>query len=234
MPALSATSSDSPMPTGDTIIQDREAAAGYDQQAQQTNWLGPQVVFGLTYEFVRPGESVLDLGIGSGLSSILFHQAGLRVFGLDGSSEILAVCAAKGFTVGLKQHDLCDLPLPYPDGFCNHVVSVAVLNSFQDLGGIFSEVAHIMQPEGLFAFTVEDQKPGQPDRYAINRVEVAEQAQADTAVTLFRHPTATITRWFDQNGLVLLRSLEFVAFEYPAEKRNVLFKAYVARLASQA
>jgi SAM-dependent methyltransferase len=104
------------------------------------------------------------------------------------------VCAAKGFTVGLRQHDLRDLPLPYPDGFCNHVVSVAVLNSFPDLGGIFSEVRRLLQPNGLFAFTVEDQKPGQPDRYAINRVELTEQAQAESAVTLFRHPTAAVAR----------------------------------------
>lgn len=217
------------MKTGDTLIQDHESAVSYDQQAQQSNWLGPQVVFGLTYEFVRPGEWLLDLGIGSGLSSILFHRAGLRVYGLDGSREILAVCAAKGFAADLKCHDLRDLPLPYPDGFCKHAVSVAVLNSFEDLGGIFAEAARLLQPGGIFAFTLEDQKAGQADRYAINRVEVAETARSETAVTLFRHSAGTLARLLARNGFGLLRSIEFVAFEYPAENRKVMFKACVAR-----
>lgn len=217
------------MPTGDTIIPDRQSAVGYDQQAQQTNWLGPQVVFGLTYEFVRPGETLLDLGIGSGLSSILFHRAGLRVYGLDGSSEILKVCAAKGFAAELTQHDLRDLPLPYPDRFCNHIVSVAVLNSFKDLGALFQEAARIMQRRGVFAFTVEDWKPGQAESYPINRVDVAEAARDETAVRLYRHNADDLARLFDQNGFELRRSLEFVAFEYPAENRDIFFKAYVVR-----
>jgi hypothetical protein len=62
----------------DTIIPDRNSAFEYDRQARETNWLGPEVVFGLVYEYVKPGETLLDLGIGSGLSSIRFHQAGLQ------------------------------------------------------------------------------------------------------------------------------------------------------------
>ena len=96
------------MGANDTIIQDSQAANEYDNQARATNWFGPEVVFGLAYEFVRPGDCLLDLGIGSGLSSILFHQAGLRVFGLDGSNEVLNVCKSKNFAEELKQHDLAD------------------------------------------------------------------------------------------------------------------------------
>jgi predicted TPR repeat methyltransferase len=217
------------MKTNSTIIQDSQSASGYDEQAQNTNWFGPEVVFGLAYEYVRPGDSILDLGIGSGLSSILFHKAGLKVFGLDGSSEVLAVCEAKGFTVELKEHDLREFPFPYPSHFCDHVVSIAVLNSFADLAPLFAQVARIIKPEGLFAFTVEEQKPGQEDRYAINRVEVAEMAKEETAVMLFRHSEAYITRLLDQNGFEPLKALEFVAFKYPAENKDIFFKAYVAR-----
>ncbi len=217
------------MQTGDTIIRDKQAAADYDRQAQITNWFGPEVVFGLTYEFVKPGDALLDLGIGSGLSSILFHKAGVRAYGLDGSAEILEICAAKGFAAELKQHDLRDLPLPYASNFCNHVISVAVLNSFRDLTALFEEIARIIEGGGIFAFTVEDQQPGQEDSYAINRVDVSEKARAETAVTLFRHRADYIARLLDQSGFVLLKALEFLAFKYPAENRDVFFKAYVAR-----
>jgi len=217
------------MTPNDTIIRDQQYAAEYDLQAQQTHWFGPEVVFGLAYDLVKPGESLLDLGIGSGLSSILFYKAGLRVYGLDGSSEILEVCRAKHFTVDLKQHDLRSVPLPYPDGYVNHVVSIAVLNSFQDLGLLFEDIARIMLPEGVIAFTVEDQKPGQENSYAINPVEVAEQPDPESAVRLFRHSFAYLTQLLERSGFRLIKKLEFVAFSYPAENRDVFFTAYVAQ-----
>ena len=217
------------MQTNDTIIQDSQSANEYDDQARATNWFGPEVVFGLTYEFVRPGDCLLDLGIGSGLSSIPFHKAGLRVFGLDGSSEVLRVCKSKNFVEELKQHNLHDLPLPYPSQFCNHVVSVAVLNSFKNLAPLFDEVARIMKAGGIFAFTVEEQKSGQEESYAINRVDVSEKPKDETAVRLYRHSEEYITRLLGRNGFVLLKTLEFVAFKYPAENKDIFFKAYVTR-----
>jgi predicted TPR repeat methyltransferase len=217
------------MQANDTIIRDSQSANEYDNQARATNWFGPEVVFGLTYEFVQPGDCLLDLGIGSGLSSILFHKAGLRVFGLDGSSKVLKVCKSKNFVEALKQHDLRDLPLPYPSQFCNHVVSIAVLNSFEDLAPLFDEVARIMKASGIFAFTVEEQKPGQQGSYAINRVEVSEKPRDEMAVRLYRHSEDYMTRLLGRNGFVLLKTLEFVAFKYPAENKDIFFKAYVVR-----
>ncbi len=217
------------MQTSDTIIHDKQSAVEYDAQAKKTNWFGPEVVFGLTYEFVKQGDSMLDLGIGSGLSSILFYKAGLRVYGLDGSKEILKICASKGFVSELKHHDLCDLPLPYASNFCNHIVSVAVLNSFKDLKPLFKEIARIIEGHGIFAFTVEDQQPGQEDSYAINRVDLSEKARVETAVKLFRHRDEYIVQLLDETGFMLLKALEFLAFKYPAENRDVFFKAYVTR-----
>jgi len=212
-----------------TIIPDRQAAEGYDEQARQTDWFGPDVVFGLVYEFVRPGDVIVDLGIGSGLSALPFHKAGARVFGLDGSSEVLAVCSAKGFTEDLKLHDLRRLPLPYDSAFFDHAVCVAVLNSFQDLTGFFDEVARILTARGTFAFTVESRAADQTDHYAINRVDVSDAPRMETAVTLYRHARADVAACLMRSGLVTLKTLDFVAFRYPAEKRDVVFTAYVAR-----
>jgi predicted TPR repeat methyltransferase len=178
---------------------------------------------------VRSGQTLLDIGIGSGLSSILFHEAGLRVLGVDGSQEILDVCAAKNFTEDLRLHDLRQVPLPYADQAVDHIVAAAVLNSFKDLAPLFREFSRVMKEEGVLAFTVEEQKPGQDSAYAINRVDLSELPRPKAAVMLFRHPGAYIRALLAQNGFKLVRSLEFVAFQYPAENRDVLFRAYVAR-----
>ena len=43
------------MKTGDTIIADEQSAVEYDKQAKNTNWFGPDVVFGLAFECLSPG-----------------------------------------------------------------------------------------------------------------------------------------------------------------------------------
>ncbi len=213
----------------DTIIHDIRSAREYDDQARLTNWRGPEAIFGLSYEYVKPGQSLLDLGIGSGLSSILFHKAGLRVYGLDGSSEILKVCAAKNFTVELKLHDLRKLPLPYSTSSFDHVMAIAVLNSFSELGFLFSDIARILKGEGIFAFTVEEQKPDQATSYPINRLEVSEVPDPESAVVLHRHSESYINGLLDRIHFNVLKTFEFVAFKYPAENINILFKAYITQ-----
>ncbi len=162
----------------------------------------------------------------------MFHKAGLKVYGLDGSSEILEVCRSKAFAVGLKQHDLRSLPLPYPSGFFDHVICVAVLNSFYDLAPLFAEISRILKPGGMYAFTVEEQAAGQEDHYAINPVEVAENPEEGVAVMLYRHGAKVIRSVLEGNSFTPLKALEFVAFAYPAEQRNVYFKATIARKVS--
>jgi SAM-dependent methyltransferase len=213
--------------SNDTIIHDARSAREYDDQARLTNWLGSEAVFGLTYEYVKAGQSLLDLGIGSGLSSIPFHKAGLRIYGLDGSREILKICAVKNFAVELKMHDLRKLPLPYATGSFDHVIAIAVLNSFGDLSPLFIDIARIVKREGLFAFTVEEQKPGLESSYMINPVEVSEEPDAEIAVVLHRHRESYINGILKRNHFILLKTFEFVAFKYPAENRDILFKAYI-------
>ncbi len=213
----------------DAIIHDQESAVGYDEQARQTKWFGADAVFGLTYEFVQPGEVLLDIGIGSGLSSVLFHKAGLKIYGLDASDEILKVCEAKGFVADLRQHDIRDTPYPYPDQFFQHIISVAVLNALPDLHPVVVEVGRMLKPQGIFAFTVENQKPGDADRYLINKIDVDEQPKPEDAVILFRCRPAEISDLLTKQGFTLRKTFEFAAFEYPAEQRNIFFKAYIAQ-----
>ncbi len=70
----------------------------YDEEAEATGWYGPEVAFGLAFKYLRPGQSILDLGIGTGLAAVLFRQAGLKVYGMDVAPEMLDACRGKGFT----------------------------------------------------------------------------------------------------------------------------------------
>ena len=74
----------------------------YDRKAEEYNWRGPEIIFGLAYPYTNQGESLLDMGIGTGLSSEPFAGAGLKVYGMDISEKMLDICRDKGFTWGLQ------------------------------------------------------------------------------------------------------------------------------------
>ena len=70
-------------------------AADYDAQVSAYDCYLAEALFGLCYDFVQPGQSLLDLGIGSGLSAAPFARAGLRVAGMDFAPGMLDLCRAK-------------------------------------------------------------------------------------------------------------------------------------------
>ena len=67
-------------------------AETYDSQSQTYQWHGPAILFGLMYPDLTPGETVLDLGIGTGLGALSFYKAGLKVIGIDISAAMLDQC----------------------------------------------------------------------------------------------------------------------------------------------
>ena len=87
----------------------------------------------------------------------------------------------------------------------------------------------VIKNQGIFAFTTEKRKPGQADQYATNPVEVSEAPDAETAVPLHEHSDEEIARALDGGGFSQLKALDFSAFKYPAENRDIYFKATVAR-----
>jgi predicted TPR repeat methyltransferase len=200
-------------------------ASHYDSEAEEYDWRGPEVVFGLSYSFVNPGESVLDIGIGTGLGSVLFHKAGLHVYGMDVSTEMLEACRSKGFAVDLKKHDLKAEPYPYGEASLDHAVCLGVLNFFKDLKIVFREVARILRDNGIFVFVVGDRGPGDEAQFVVGR----EDTEADSSVTMYRHGTEEIDGPLNDNHFDLVRCLEFPVPMDRERTKTLRAKAYVAR-----
>ena len=128
-------------------------AGAYDAQIKAYDCHIAELLFGLCYEFVGPGQRLLDAGIGSGLSSELFAKAGLEVHGMDFAPAMLQICQAKGFAVELKRHDLEQVPWPYDTGAFDLVVCCGVLHFVAELDEIFDEAGRVLASGGVFAFT---------------------------------------------------------------------------------
>jgi predicted TPR repeat methyltransferase len=209
---------------------DREAAS-YDQYVAEQGCYGNEALFGLMYEYVEPGQTVLDMGIGTGLGSILLHRMGLTVSGFDASQGMLDVCAAKGFAADLVRHDLYDVPYPYEAGSFDHVLCAGVLHFFADLEPVFREAARIVRPGGLFAFTVEDQQPGQEAEYVIQLDDGPDSEGGPTTIHMFRNSEAQVADLLERNGFKLLKRFEFFADRHPTEGHKIYFHAHVTRRA---
>ncbi|TAJ12585.1 class I SAM-dependent methyltransferase [Marinilabiliaceae bacterium JC017] len=196
-------------------------AGNYDLSAKKSNWHAPEIAFGLSYQYIKPGEAILDLGIGTGLSSVLYHQAGLRIYGIDFSEKMLEVCAGKKMTVDLKQHDLLQAPYPYESNSINHAVCSGVFHVFKDLSVIFNEMQRILQNNGLFVFSVIDCDENE------SRAEIIKSHKfSNEQFTSYRYTYAEINELIQSHGFSLRASVVFEAIHVD---RKTKLKMYLAQ-----
>jgi predicted TPR repeat methyltransferase len=198
-----------------------DAAENYDREAEATNWLGPEVAFGLSFKFIKSGESILDIGIGTGLSSALYHKAGLNVFGMDISPEMLEVCAEKKIAVRLERHDLTKTPYPFDTASMDHVTCVGVMHFFRDLSLIFKEASRIIRQNGIFIFVVADKKPEQDSEIKI--------MHSDFGITIYRHSLSQIGNLVKNHKFLIVRSQEFPVSLDHEHNIKIEARAYTVR-----
>lgn len=201
------------------IQTDPQRASDYDQLAKKYQWYGPEILFGLCYDVIKPGDKLLDLGIGTGLCSALFFKQGLEIYGLDSSDEMLAMCRQKGIATELKKWDLLDTPLPYADAQFDIIISGGVFQFFEDLQPIFKEVARIIKPNGIFAFinnTIPDDFP--IDSYS----EISEGSS-----WIFSFSDHYMGGLLHQNDFRRLKEVKFFVLE--EEEKDMLLKSYIVQ-----
>nr|WP_320193149.1 class I SAM-dependent methyltransferase [uncultured Desulfobacter sp.] len=194
----------------------------YDQNAEKIDWLDPAITFGMAYRFVKPGDRLLDIGIGTGLSSQLFYKAGLEIHGIDFSPKMLARCRSKQMAKELKEHDLSILPYPYESNSMDHAVCTGVTHLFKDLTPIFQELARILKSGGVFAFVVPDRQEDEA-----REIQVESRHSPGEKVTIFSHSILNINTLLDSYGFDPLFNLAFEASAIG--HRTAQYKAYVVK-----
>ncbi len=103
------------------------------------------------------GQSVLDLGCGSGVYSLRFAERGAAVAGLDLSQVMISLAREKARERGLKvDFQVADISklLAFEDGAFDLVFTATVLHYLEDLESFFSEAARVMKPCGRMIASV--------------------------------------------------------------------------------
>lgn len=201
------------------VQRNQSGAEQYDEMALATGWQGPVVAFHLLSPYIKPGQIILDLGIGTGLSSELFFKYGLHVIGLDISQEMLDICKKKGCVAELLCHDLNTVPYPVDNAAVDHVISIGVFQFFKTLDLIFGEVNRVIKNGGMFVFITGDRKQN----------ELAEVVVDSTisgmkhSITMYRHTIDQITRLLEKNEFILVKTSEINV--YMDTDRSLIFPA---------
>lgn len=199
-------------------------ARAYDSEAEATGWRGPEIAFGMMREQIIPGQSVLDLGIGTGLVAERFREAGAVVHGLDASQEMLDACRWKGFE-HLMLHDLTAVPYPYPAESFDHAVCMGVLSFIPDPSPLFAETGRILKTGGMFVFGTTDRAESEPSELLVG----PEYTGYDQPVTLYRHSAGQVRGWIDGSGFLLLKSTPFLAYMDRDRTGSMRMRCYSAR-----
>jgi len=200
----------------------KEFVKKYDDAIKQQKWYGAEILFGMVYEYLKINDKILDIGIGTGLSAKAFHKAGLEIYGLDYSQEMLEACKQKNIASNLQQFDLNNTPLPYQTNYFNHVSASAVLYFIPQLDDLFSEISRILKKTGIWAFIVEENTNQQQSKFI-------EKPRGKSGLVNYQHSSQYLFDLMKDNGFSLLKKTEFVAENFQMEGKAVPFQLYVTK-----
>jgi predicted TPR repeat methyltransferase len=135
---------------------------------------------------------------------------------------MLSACRAKGFTQELQICDISKDPLPYSDRRFHHVICCGVLHFLPDLTSIFSEVKRVIQPGGIFAFTLIPLEQQEEDR------DFQEQSTG-WGIPIYQHTPQYIRNLLVTNSFHLLKEQRILTKGYDKTNYDIQLSVMVTK-----
>jgi demethylmenaquinone methyltransferase/2-methoxy-6-polyprenyl-1,4-benzoquinol methylase len=152
---------------------------------------------------LRPGERVLDVGAGTGVSTEELQRSGAFAVGADLSVGMLVAGRHAGRTVPLLAGDA--VRLPFPDGTFDAVTISFALRNVQDTAGALRELGRVTRPGGRLVVCEFSRPINGPFRTVY--LEYLMRSLPSVARAVSSNPEAyvylaeSIRAWPDQAGL---------------------------------
>lgn len=97
----------------------------------------------------------IDLGCGTGLAARAFSGIADDIIGIDLSPRMIERARVTGLYAELEVAEIVDGLRGRPDGSADLILAADVMVYVHDMTPLLAEVARVLSPGGLFAFTVE-------------------------------------------------------------------------------
>lgn len=113
----------------------------------------PEINF--LFDYIKPGDKVLDLGCGHGRYLLEIKKRGGIYFGIDGSKELIKIAKDKYPKENIQMADV--LTLPFKNNFFDIVYSLAVLHHIPSVAlreQFLRETEKVIKPGGFVILTV--------------------------------------------------------------------------------
>jgi predicted TPR repeat methyltransferase len=120
----------------------------------------PNALASLVLPELKPNACVIDLGCGTGLVGKALAAAGAQIVGVDLSTRMLEIAARRGVYARLEKGELVEVLARHPAGSVHAVLAADVFIYIGDLAAVFTAVARVLAPQGLFALSVEGIEDG--------------------------------------------------------------------------
>lgn len=112
------------------------------------------------------GKAVLDLGCGSGVSTIKLKNWNANVVGVDISEKMVDIAKREYPEINFNVASVEDLP--FPENRFDIVASSLVFHYIQDLTKVFKEVNRVLKTSGSLIFSMHHPFHGSRERVVIN------------------------------------------------------------------
>jgi len=111
---------------------------------------------------LKPGERILEVGFGSGVTFLNLNKMYKEINGLDTTSDIMAfsrVFEKLQLKISLKQGSV--LQMPYPDNYFDSVLLISILEHLKprELRAAFSEISRVLKKGGQAVYGIPVERP---------------------------------------------------------------------------
>lgn len=120
----------------------------------------PEALAKLVKPQLRAGACVVDLGCGTGLVGVALASARAEIIGVDLSARMLEIAARRGAYAKLEKGELVEVLARMPTASVHAVLAADVFIYIGELSAVFTAVARVLAPRGLFALSVEGLEGG--------------------------------------------------------------------------
>ena len=203
-------------PTYVTALFDQYAPKFETALVETLGYRGPAALFQAVLSVCAAGERAMrfkrgiDLGCGTGLAGAAFAAQTAEMIGIDLSPRMIERARAGGFYAELEVAEIVDGLHRRPDASADLIVVADVLIYLHDLAPLLAEVARVLVPGGLFAFTAESHDGGGVIlgaglRYAYSEDYVRTSiAAAGLTLSLLEHVSARNEGYVPVPGMVVV------------------------------